>query len=77
MVRSLRQGDRFRPLGMAGSQKLKTFFINQKVPRSKRHGCPILLSGDRIVWVGGYRIDDSAKVTEKTKRVLTAELLPA
>ncbi len=76
MVRSLRQGDRFSPLGMAGSQKLKTFFINQKVARSKRHRCPLLLSGDRIVWVGGYRIDESAKVTEKTKRVLTAELLP-
>ncbi len=77
IVRSLRRGDRFRPLGMSGSQKLKAFFINHKVPRSKRHRCPLLLSGGRIVWVGGYRIDDSAKITEKTKRVLTAELLPA
>jgi tRNA(Ile)-lysidine synthase len=76
-VRNFRYGDRFRPLGMAGSQKVKTFFINQKVPRSKRPRCPILLSGEKIVWVGGYRIDDSAKVTEKTKKVLKAELLPA
>jgi tRNA(Ile)-lysidine synthase len=77
MVRSLRQGDRFRPMGMTGSQKLKAFFINQKVPRSRRHRCPLLLSGDRILWVGGYRVSDSAKVTEKTKTVLIAELLPA
>jgi tRNA(Ile)-lysidine synthase len=76
-VRSIRRGDRFRPLGMSGSQKLKAFFINHKVPRSQRHRCPLLLSGERIVWVGGYRIDDSAKVTEKTKRVLRAELWPA
>jgi tRNA(Ile)-lysidine synthase len=76
VVRSLREGDRFRPLGMSGSQKLKAFFINHKIPRSARHRCPLLLSGGRIVWVGGYRIDDSAKITEKTRRVLIAELLP-
>ena len=76
-VRNFKHGDRFKPLGMAGSQKVKTFFINHKVPRSKRLRCPILLSGGRIIWVGGYRIDDSAKVTEKTKKVLKAELLPA
>jgi len=76
-VRNFNRGDRFNPLGMAGSQKVKTFFINHKVPRSKRLCCPILLSGERIIWIGGYRIDDSAKVTEKTKKVLKAELLPA
>jgi len=76
-VRNFKHGDRFKPLGMAGSQKVKTFFINHKVPRSKRLRCPILLSGGRIIWLGGYRIDDSAKVTEKTKKVLKAELLPA
>ncbi len=75
-VRNFKHGDRFKPLGMAGSQKVKTFFINHKVPRSQRLRCPILLSGGRIIWVGGYRIDDSAKVTEKTKKVLKAELLP-
>jgi tRNA(Ile)-lysidine synthase len=73
-VRRFQQGDRFKPLGMAGSQKVKAFFINHKVPRSERLRCPILLSGGRIIWVGGYRIDDSAKVTEKTKQVLKAEL---
>jgi len=76
-VRSPKEGDRFRPLGMSGSQKVKTFFINLKVPRSKRRRCPLLLSGSRIIWVAGYRIDDSAKVTEDTKRVLKAELLAA
>jgi tRNA(Ile)-lysidine synthase len=62
---------------MVGSQKVKTFFINHKVPRSQRLLCPILVSGERIIWVGGYRIDDSAKITQKTKKVLKAKLLPA
>jgi tRNA(Ile)-lysidine synthase len=76
-VRSPRGGDRVRPLGLSGSQKVKTFFINLKVPRSRRRWSPILLSGSRILWVGGYRIDDAAKVTKATKRVLKAELLAA
>lgn len=75
-VRNFKQGDRFKPLGMAGTQKVKAFFINHKVPRSERLRCPILLGGGRIIWVGGHRIDDSAKVTEQTKRILKAELLP-
>jgi len=75
-VRSFQEGDRFNPLGMRGSQKVKTFFINQKVARSERLRCPILLSGGHIIWVGGYRIDDSVKITEKTRKILKAELLP-
>lgn len=77
IVRSFKEGDRFRPLGMSGSQKVKDFFINNKVSRSRRQKCLLLLSGGRIIWVGGYRIDDSAKMTERTKRVLKAELLRA
>ena len=75
-ARNFRQGDRFKPLGMVGSQKVKSFFINHKVPRSERLRCPILVSGERIIWVGGYRIDDSVKITRRTKKVLKAELLP-
>jgi tRNA(Ile)-lysidine synthase len=74
-VRSFKEGDRFTPLGMNGSQKVKAFFINQKIGRSERLRCPILLSGERIIWVGGHRIDDSVKVTEKTQKLLKAELL--
>ena len=74
-VRNIKKGDRFKPLGLAGTQKVKTFFINNKVPRSKRLRCPILLSGEEIIWVGGYRIADSVKITENTKKVLKAELL--
>lgn len=75
-VRSFKEGDRFNPLGMSGSQKVKTFFINQKVARSERLRCPILLSKGHIIWVGGYRIDDSVKITDKTRKILKAELLP-
>ena len=76
IVRNFRPGDRFKPLGMTGTQKLKDFFINQKVPRTERTKCPILLSRGKIIWVAGYRIDESVKVIPSTGKVLKAELIP-
>ena len=75
IVRNFRPGDRFKPLGMTGTQKLKDFFINQKVPRTERTKCPILLSRGKIIWVAGHRIDESVKVIPSTGKVLKAELI--
>jgi tRNA(Ile)-lysidine synthase len=77
VLRNFRPGDAFRPLGMSGTQKLKKFFIDKKVPRRERQKCPILLSGGKIIWVVGHRIDESVKVTPATKNVLKVELLLA
>ena len=76
-VRNIRSGDRFSPLGTTGSQKLKKFFCDHKIHRQRRYDCPLLLSKDRIIWVAGMRIDSGVKVTEKTTRVLKAELILA
>ena len=74
VLRNFRQGDRFTPLGMTGTQKIKKFFINEKVPRKERLRCPILLCREKIIWVAGYRIDESVKVKPTTKNVLCVEL---
>jgi tRNA(Ile)-lysidine synthase len=74
VVRNFRPGDRFSPLGMQGHQKVKKFFINNKVPRWQRQKCPIVLSRDKIIWIAGHRIDDSVKVSSQTRRILKAEL---
>ena len=76
-VRNFQTGDRFKPLGMTGTQKVKTFFINNKVSRFERTRCPIVLSRERIIWLAGYRIDGSVKVKPSTLYVLKMELLLA
>ena len=77
VVRSFRSGDRFSPLGLSGFQKLKKFFINNKLSSSERKNIPILECSGKIIWVAGYRIDDSVKVIPSTKRVLKASLIKA
>lgn len=74
VLRNFRHGDRFTPLGMTGTQKIKKFFIDKKVPRKERIRCPILLCRGKIIWVAGYRIDESVKVKPTTKNVLKVEL---
>lgn len=74
-MRNFRPGDRFQPLGTRGTQKLKEFFIDHKIPRFDRPKIPLLVSGERIAWVAGYRIDEQVKITEKTRRVLRVELV--
>ncbi len=69
-LRGRKKGDKFQPLGMKGEKKLKDFFIDLKVPCQQRDKVPILVSGERIVWVVGYRIDDRFKVDEHTNKIL-------
>ena len=73
-IRFFQPGDRFVPLGMQGHKKLKSYFIDQKVPREERSLIPILTNDrDDIIWVYGERISDSFRVAESTKKVLFIE----
>ncbi len=74
-MRNFRPGDRFQPLGVKGTQKLKEFFIDHKIPKFERPRIPLLTSGEVIAWVVGYRIDERVKVTEKTQKVLKVKVM--
>ncbi len=74
-IRNFRPGDRFQPLGVKGTQKLKEFLIDHKVPRFERPKIPLLISGEMIAWIVGYRIDERVKVNEKTQRILKVKVM--
>ncbi|MCC6962049.1 MAG: tRNA lysidine(34) synthetase TilS [candidate division Zixibacteria bacterium] len=73
-VRTMRAGDRFRPLGLNGDKKLSDFFIDRKVDRPVREEIPLLLAGRKIIWVIGQALADEVKVTDKTERVIKLEV---
>ena len=73
-MRTRRIGDRFVPLGHTSEKKLKDFFIDQKIDREKRDEIPLILSGDKIIWLTSLRMSDEFKVTESTKRILKIEV---
>ncbi len=75
-VRAWRPGDRFRPLGMAHEKKLQDYFTDGHVPRAERAHIPLVLDGERVIWVAGQRLDDRVRVTPQTRRVLELTMRP-
>ncbi|MGD8949521.1 MAG: tRNA lysidine(34) synthetase TilS [Desulfobacterales bacterium] len=73
-LRNVRAGDRFRPFGLQGTQKIKKYFIDHKVPKEKRRACPVLLSGGCIIWLVGHRMAEDCRVTPATREILRAEI---
>jgi tRNA(Ile)-lysidine synthase len=69
-VRARKKGDRFQPLGLAQPKKLGEFMIDAKIPQAWRGRIPLVCSGEQILWVVGWRLDERAKVGAETKRVL-------
>ncbi|MCB0429315.1 MAG: tRNA lysidine(34) synthetase TilS [Flavobacteriales bacterium] len=69
-VRYWKKGDTFRPLGLKGSKKLSDFFTDIKMDRAAREEVPLILSGNKVVWIAGCRVDERFKVKPGTKRVL-------
>ena len=69
-VRSRKDGDRIRPVGLGGSKKVKDIFIDMKIERSDREKIPVVSDGKGIMWIYGYRIGEDYKVDGKTANVI-------
>ena len=72
-VRTCRDGD-YLLIGKEGHKKsLSRFMIDNKIPLQERDKIPLLATGSHVLWVVGYRQDDSCFVTASTKRVLVVK----
>ena len=69
-LRSRRIGDRFTPLGMATTLKLKDFLINEHVPYYNRGQLALLCDQEKIIWVVGVRLSNDVRITSATRRCL-------
>ena len=70
VLRTRLPGDRFRPTGKSGTRKLKKILIDEKVPERIRESIPVLVSGEEIVWVVGYRVGERFKVRQGSREIL-------
>ncbi|MFA5817164.1 MAG: tRNA lysidine(34) synthetase TilS [Bacteroidales bacterium] len=75
ILRRWEKGDYFYPLGMDHSKKVSDFFIDQKVNRIDKNRSWILASGEQIVWILGYRIDQRFRVTDETREILEIKIM--
>ena len=64
VVRSWREGDEMRPVGLGGTKSLQDLFTDRKVPRALRSELPVVEVGGAIVWVAGVAVDERFAVRE-------------
>jgi len=65
-LRNWRPGDRYRPVGHAGPEKLKTLFQQNRVPLWERRRWPVIVAGDpagqgqaeaRVIWSRTFGVE--------------------
>lgn len=69
-LRTRRPGDRITINQFGSSKTLKSYFVDEKIPQEERKKIPLLLSGNQIGWIVGYRQSPVFQVTERTKRIV-------
>lgn len=52
-----------------GRKKLKDFFIDKKIPASRRDRIPVVLSGSEIIWIPGYYKADCVRINDETEQI--------
>lgn len=68
LLRRWKPGDLFHPFGMKGKrQKVKDYFINEKLSRIEKQKVWLLTSDGKICWVVGYRADERFSLDKESQ----------
>lgn len=71
-VRTRKTGD-YITLRDGNRKTVKSYMIDEKIPRELRDRIPLLAEGSHVVWIVGYRISEYYKITEETKQILKVQ----
>jgi len=74
VVRTRQSGDYIVMNEHGNKQKIKDYFINQKVPSEKRDTVLLIADGSHVLWIVGYRTSLAYKVSERTNKILEIEI---
>lgn len=74
-LRKWKRGDYFYPIGMKKKKKkVSDLLTDNKLNVLDKENTWVLLSGERICWVVGQRMDERYKITDATQQILEIKL---
>jgi tRNA(Ile)-lysidine synthase len=74
-LRLWKDGDKFKPLGLGGSQNISDLLTQNKMRKIKKEQQLVLTSNEEIIWVPGIRMGRVAAISRSTSEVLKIEWL--
>lgn len=74
--RTRRSGDYITIHPDGKRQKLKSYFINEKIPQKERDQILLVASDSHILWAVGHRVSCACEAGEETKYVLEIQIDP-
>jgi tRNA(Ile)-lysidine synthase len=69
-VRSRRDGDRMRPLGLGGTKKVQDILVDRKVPVETRDQLPLVCDDAGVLWIPEQCIDERATVRSEAAAII-------
>ena len=69
-LRNRKDGDIIYPLGAHGSQKLKKYLNEKKIPNHEKDLIPLLCKGKEVLWAAGLGISEKIKVVNKPTHMI-------
>ncbi len=73
-IRTRQPGDYISIHPDGRKQKLKSYFVNEKIPEAKRDQILLVADGSHILWIVGYRVNPMYRVGEDTKTILKIQV---
>ena len=73
-ARTRQAGDYLTVDSRGNRQKLKSYFINEKVPREEREHKLLIADGRHIVWIPGMRMSSAYQVRKETGKILEIKI---
>lgn len=74
LIRTRKEGDFIQIDSKGSRKKIKSLFIDDKIPRDEREHLPLLADGPHIMWIIGGRMSEAYKISEETKIILEISL---
>ncbi len=68
VLRNRREGDRMAVFEDGRSKKIKSIFIDMKIPREKRDDIPLICTGNEVIAIVGGRVSEKYKTDKNSER---------
>ena len=74
-IRYRRPGDELVIDSRGKRQKLKSYFINEKVPKEERDRMLLIAEEEQIVWIPGMRMSAAYQIGDQTTKILKIKIV--